>query len=651
MILFLVAATGLYLGGSRRAVVGPAFLAGAALWGLLACRAVGEMRSGKRMVDLVDLPVFLFLGYAGWAVLRAPCEYFGRLEWLLASVYGAVFLAVRHQLPTRKMIPWILGALVAVALLTELFGFLHFRVGTYPIGPVPLLGWEMVPRPDYEERMSGTFGCPNHFGNYLVQAGLAALTLAIWPGLPWAARILAGWAVPALAAGVFFSISRGSWLAWVTANGVWLFRWLRRGPLNALGRGAVLLVAGGLLLGGYGAARGDSAVMARWQKIIGQGEGVAKFLSGEGDFRLALAKDGLAIWQKAPWFGTGPGSFDIEHQRLSTWSYGTRAVYTHNDYVNTLSDYGAVGAALVALFWLFLAAFLWRRTRTRERGSAADACTGMGWAVMVAMLIHALVDFNYHVPATAISSFLLLGLATTVTWGERGRAGARVWNSCFLGMALLGMGLTGWQGGKTWAGWNSVPEKAEQAAKLTEEELAECGRKADASDPRSPVLAEVLGDAYRLKLVELYFSPQPDSPTGREMRQENERRLAEAAIHWYREQEKRSPKDDVAFVRRAGVLDLQGKFSEAAPLYLLALQQRPHSVFFQTSYGNHLWRKGDTEGAQKQFEKALELPGLHRPGDGVDPAVEAKEMLEKVKEQIAKGGTKRQSQTFNPRED
>ena len=170
MILFLVVASGLYLGGARRAVAGPAFLAGAGLWGLLAWRGVYEIRSGKRVVGLMDLPVFLFLGYAAWAVLRAPCDSFGRLEWLWASVYGAVFLPARHQLPTRKMIPWILGGLVGVALLTEAFGFLHFRVGTYPIGPVPVLGWNMQMRPDYEQRMSGTFGCPNHFGNYLVQA-------------------------------------------------------------------------------------------------------------------------------------------------------------------------------------------------------------------------------------------------------------------------------------------------------------------------------------------------------------------------------------------------------------------------------------------------------------------------------------------------
>jgi hypothetical protein len=101
--------------------------------------------------------------------------------------------------------------------------------------------------------------------------------------------------------------------------------------------------------------------------------------------------------------------------------------------------------------------------------------------------------------------------------------------------------------------------KAKEAAQLSEEQLAECGRKAEKWDPRSPVLAEVFGDAYRLKLIELYFSPSPVSQAGRVVRREKENRLAEAAVHWYREQEKRSPKDDVPAVRRASILDLQGK--------------------------------------------------------------------------------------------
>jgi len=602
----------------------------------------------------MDAPVFLFLGYAAWAVQRAPCEYFARVEWLWASLYGAVFLSVRHQLGGRRMIPWILGWFLAVAFLTELYGFLHFRTGAYPIGPVPILGWEMVERPDYEARMSGTFGCPNHFGNYLVQAGLAAVTLVVWPDLAWPLRAIAGWSAAASSVGVGLSISRGSFLGWLIGNGVWLGRWLRRGPLNWAGKLVLLSLVVGALAGALSLARGDEKIMKRWDMLLGKkGEGWERLLSGEGDFRIELARNGLEIWKQAPWFGHGPASFDLEHLRWAAWKKGTRAVFTHNDYVNTLCDYGAVGFFFVSLFWIYLALFLWHRGKSRGSDSKADACTGLGWSVAALMLVHALVDFNYHIPATAISSFLLLGIATAVIWPERA-ALRKAWLHVLFMLLATGLAVgTAARGWGTWAGWRSIPEKGAEAAKLPVETLEKMGQEMDRWDPRSPVLAETLADAYRLKLTEVYFSPQESSPEAARLRKEKLDRLAEAAILWYRKAEERSPKDDAYYVRRASVLDLQGKFSEAEVLYRMGMQKRPNGKFFAVSYGNHLWRKGDLEGAKVEFEKAIALPGDVRAGNSAekDSTKEAEEMLAQVKEWIAKGGGVRQVKKFNPRED
>lgn len=602
----------------------------------------------------MDAPVFLFLGYAAWAVQRAPCEYFARVEWLWASLYGAVFLSVRHQLGGRRMIPWILGWFLAVAFLTELYGFLHFRTGAYPIGPVPILGWEMVERPDYEARMSGTFGCPNHFGNYLVQAGLAAVTLVVWPDLAWPLRAIAGWSAAASSVGVGLSISRGSFLGWLIGNGVWLGRWLRRGPLNWAGKLVLLSLVVGALAGALSLARGDEKIMKRWDMLLGKkGEGWERLLSGDGDFRIELARNGLEIWKQAPWFGHGPASFDLEHLRWAAWKKGTRAVFTHNDYVNTLCDYGAVGFFFVSLFWIYLALFLWHRGKSRGSDSKADACTGLGWSVTALMLVHALVDFNYHIPATAISSFLLLGIATAVIWPERA-ALRKAWLHVLFMLLATGLAVgTAARGWGTWAGWRSIPEKGAEAAKLPVETLEKMGQEMDRWDPRSPVLAETLADAYRLKLTEVYFSPQESSPEAARLRKEKLDRLAEAAILWYRKAEERSPKDDAYYVRRASVLDLQGKFSEAEVLYRMGMQKRPNGKFFAVSYGNHLWRKGDLEGAKVEFEKAIALPGDVRAGNSAekDSTKEAEEMLAQVKEWIAKGVGVRQVKKFNPRED
>jgi O-antigen ligase len=649
LVFGLVFLTTLYFGGARNVVAGPAYLMGACLWLLLGFQAVVGIIQKKRSVDLVDLPVFLFLAYAAWATWGyAPEEYQARLEWLWASVYGAVFLTARHQLPGRMMVPWLLGAFLVAVLLSVAYGFSHFRVFEYQIGPVSIFGFPADERvAGYAERMSGTFGCPNNFGNYTVQAGLVALTLLTWPGMLWPVRMAAAWSALAFAAATFFSISRGSWISFVSSHFVWLSRWLIRGPLNWLGRIAVLIVAAGVLYAGFHFAMKDKAVAERWIRMIGKGEGIERLFTGEGNFRIKLFQDGIKIWQTSPIFGTGPASFDLEHQRAAPPDYRTRAKWTHNDYINTLSDYGIVGFSLVALFWLSVMTLFLVRARSRHAGPKTDALIGLGWAVCAAMLTHAFVDFNFHIPSTAISCFLILGLATATTWGERSWRWSVPMNVVFLMLALGLAGFVGWTGWRTMAAWKTLPAKPEEAAKLPESELAERGERANRWDPRSPELAALLGDAYRLKLIEAQFGERRGKVSPEEIG-----RLGDQAIFWYAEGEKRSPKDDTIYIRRATVLDLQGKFAEAGPLYLRGLEMRPYAKYSHLTYGNHLARKGDLEGAKKSFEKVL---SFQKGSDINDPETlaEAQKMLDWVKERIAGGPVKGQapSRPFNPYED
>ena len=630
-------------------MAGPSYLLGAGLWLLLALQAVAGIREKKRSVDLVDLPVFLFLGYAAWATWGyAPAEYPARLEWLWASVYGAVFLTARHQIPGRKMVPWLLGAFLVAVLFSVAYGFARFRVFEYPIGPVSLFGFPADDRvAGYAERMSGTFGCPNNFGNYTVQASLVALTLLTWPGMLWPVRMAAAWSAAAFAAATFFSISRGSWISFVLSHLVWLSRWLMRGPLNWRGRIVVLAAAAGILYAGFYFATRDQAVAERWIRMVGKGEGIERLFTGEGNFRLKLFQDGLRIWRTSPVFGTGPASFDLEHQRAAPPDYRTRAKWTHNDYINTLCDYGVVGFALVALFWLGVMGLFLVRARSRSTGPKTDALLGLGWGIGVAMLTHALVDFNFHIPSTAISCFLILGLATATPWGQRSGRGALPGNAVFL---VLALGLAGWVGLTGWRtqmAWLSLPGKAEELARWPEPELAERADRANRWDPRSSELAGLLGDAYRLKLIEAKFGDRKGKASAEEIR-----RLGDQAIFWFAEGEKRSPKDDSFYLRRATVLDLQGRFDEAEPLYLRGLQMRPYAKYSHLTYGNHLARKGDLEGAKKSFEKVL---SFQQGSDRTDPKTlaEAQRMLDWVKERIAAGPVNRQAplRKFNPLED
>lgn len=199
-------------------------------------------------------------------------------------------------------------------------------------------------------------------------------------------------------------------------------------------------------------------------------------------------------------------------------------------------------------------------------------------------------------------------------------------------LGVIGLaGFVAWTGGRTLLAWQALPANPEEAARLAEPELAEKGARANQWDGRSPEVASLMGDAYRLKLIGALFGEDRGRVTPEEVQ-----RFSEQAVFWYAEGERRSPKDDTLYIRRATVLDLQGKFEEAETLYLRGLEMRPHAKYPNLTYGNHLARKGDLEGAKKAFEKVL---SLQKGSDIHDPETyaEAQKMLDWVKEQIAKG--------------
>ncbi|MCM2327041.1 MAG: hypothetical protein NDI88_04055, partial [Lysobacter sp.] len=83
--------------------------------------------------------------------------------------------------------------------------------------------------------------------------------------------------------------------------------------------------------------------------------------------------------------------------------------YAHNDYAQLFLELGVAGAAVIVLLgvayamrWIELA----RVWRERTHGHLQMAA-GLG---MLAMIVHGLVDFNFHIPANAIYFSFLAGI-------------------------------------------------------------------------------------------------------------------------------------------------------------------------------------------------------------------------------------------------
>jgi O-antigen ligase len=111
-----------------------------------------------------------------------------------------------------------------------------------------------------------------------------------------------------------------------------------------------------------------------------------------------------------PLLGTGLGAFGVVYTGYDSRNGMYRLEQAHNDYLQTLSDGGIIGAVLGLFFIvnLFRMGFMRRESRDDfRRGVATGAMAGC-----FAVLIHSFFDFTLHTPANALLFLVLAALAT-----------------------------------------------------------------------------------------------------------------------------------------------------------------------------------------------------------------------------------------------
>jgi O-antigen ligase len=111
-----------------------------------------------------------------------------------------------------------------------------------------------------------------------------------------------------------------------------------------------------------------------------------------------------------PLFGTGLGTFAAVYPAYEARGGPELLLsHAHNDYLEFLSELGLVGAALLLglVLWLAVRSFVvWKERRSPEAKGLA-----LGGIVSLAgMAIHAVTDFNLHIPANLVLFTVVLGL-------------------------------------------------------------------------------------------------------------------------------------------------------------------------------------------------------------------------------------------------
>ena len=200
---------------------------------------------------------------------------------------------------------------------------------------------------------------------------------------------------------LFLSASRGGIVSFLAEMGfLAILIILRRREKKELLAGAVIVML--------------AAIVVSW---LGIGSALERFASYRGlevseGRRVEMLHGTWHIFLDHPVAGTGLGTLQEVYPRYETLYDGLVVNHSHNDYAETLAETGALGglcwlAFLILLFWTGWKILLVQKEAWNfaYHGGAFVACFGL--------LVHAAVDFNFHIPSNALIFLLQAALATS----------------------------------------------------------------------------------------------------------------------------------------------------------------------------------------------------------------------------------------------
>jgi len=337
------------------------------------------------------------LGFTSWWVSLSLVPAFTLREWVRWVTMLLLYLLVVNLFQERKNLKRLLNSLLALSLFEALYGLLLFATGS------PTLLWYR--NADYvTNRVHGTYRNPDHFAGFMEMAVPLHLSQALtWrhPSLyateEKSKKILGLFLVVILTLSLFFSISRAGIVAFVASFAFWLLLYFReKTEKGAPITGYLWLFL--IVLGAYLLWIGLDPILARFFQTA---ETIEKG-------RILVWKDTIKMVRDFPIFGTGLGTYERSFPMYKTFAQQVVFDHAHNDYLELLAEGGI--ALIIPFLW-----GLWRALRWSIHSSSSIITRGAATG-MVAMLIHAFFDFNFHIPANAYIFFTLAG----ITWIAKG---------------------------------------------------------------------------------------------------------------------------------------------------------------------------------------------------------------------------------------
>lgn len=522
----------------------------------------------------ISWAVVAFVIYAVARCLTDNLHYPARRELSSILTYASLFFLASNNLTRRNTATIVSMALVCLAFAVAGLAIYQFSTHSGNI-------WGMYKPEQYLARASGTFVNPNHLAGFLELIVPLAISYMFMGRLPIIAKVLLGYCTLMMITAICMSLSRGGMLVMgVTLALIFVALLFQR---DFWLKSAISIILFAALIGG--ALMQMSAVERRFGKLYTDSGKVT-------DARVRLWHAATEIYAKAPVLGPGPGHFDYEFRQYEPKGWVERAQFAHNDYLNALCDWGAIGLALLLVcsalvYFGVLRTWPFVRKQPNELGSMRSnkgaLVFGAAFSIF-AILLHSFTDFNLHIPANAMVSVVLAGLltahwrfATEGYWINPRAVGKVALTGCIIAIGVY----VGAQASKDRAEFTWL-QRAQQIDNYSSEKQSALLHAWEVA-PDNYQTAYEIGEYYRLQ-----------SWAG----QKGYEKLAQEAMTWYDRAMALNPYDPYTPMRYGMCLDWLDKRDEAGKYFDKAKQLGPNDFTVLTYLAWHQmqidnWKEAD----------------------------------------------------------
>lgn len=546
-------------------------------------------KSPKFLMPPITWVAMGFMAWTFYQYKQADIEYAARWEMVRVLVYGCLFLAIINNLHSQDAKQTIGLTLI----------FLAMTISCYAVYQVVSKNGKVYNIPNvYEGRGSGTFIYPNHLAGFLEMILPLGIAYVFIGRLSHVTKILLCYACLCIAAGIAATMSRGGYL--VTALALValcaFFLTQRDYRIQGLVLLSLLVVTMAIAIPRMGDLRGHMN-----RKIVDTGK--------TDDMRLALWGPATKMWKDHFWTGVGPGLFDYNFGPYRPVQVQMRPLYVHNDYLNTLVDYGVVGAAFVGVAVALLYWGIFRNWRV-VRGSKNDFARKKSskFALMVggsvgifAILVHSCVDFNMHLPANAILAITLMALLSsqwrfaTESYWFRAAIPLRTIATIVILALICYLGTLGIKAGREFVWLNRAEELNTPSYHYSDYRIYAL-EQAIKVEPKNFTALYELGECFRQR-----------SWDGADAEY---KQFGRKALDCFMQSAKLNAHDSMNWLRGGMCVDwigyhADGTRDDSSSYYMKANELDPNNYFVTLHTGWHYAQVGDLAAARSWFERSI----------------------------------------------